>query len=55
MRGILIVHGPDLVTGGKKISAVSNVDLYNLFCALAQLRPAPNDGDQRLVRELLRN
>jgi predicted AlkP superfamily pyrophosphatase or phosphodiesterase len=52
MQGILIVHGPDLVTGGKVIEATENIHLYNLFCALLHLTPAQNDGDNRLVRSL---
>lgn len=52
MQGTLIVHGPDLVTGGKVIEATENIHLYNLFCALLHLTPAPNDGDNRLVRSL---
>jgi len=33
---------------------VENVHIYNLLCAAAGLRPAPNDGDARLVRAMLK-
>jgi hypothetical protein len=32
---------------------VENVHIYNLLCAAAGLKPAPNDGDDRLVRVAL--
>ena len=52
MHGILIAHGPsfqrDVV-----IDPVENIHLYNLLCAALQLTPAPNDGDDRLVRAFL--
>jgi predicted AlkP superfamily pyrophosphatase or phosphodiesterase len=53
MRGILIVHGPAFKTGGAVIEPVENIHLYNLFCAVTNLTPAPNDGDDRLVETLL--
>ena len=52
MQGTLIVHGPDFPSDGRVVPSVENIDLYNLFCAVAHLRPAPNDGGERLVREL---
>jgi hypothetical protein len=33
---------------------VENVHIYNLLCAALGLTPAPNDGDDRLVRTMLR-
>ncbi|HEU5079745.1 MAG TPA: ectonucleotide pyrophosphatase/phosphodiesterase [Opitutaceae bacterium] len=54
MQGTLIVHGPDLASDGRAIDSVENIDLYNLFCALLRLKPAPNDGDDRAVRELVK-
>ncbi len=53
MGGILIVHGPAFVKDGRTIDSAENVNLYNLFCAVLGLKAAPNDGDERLVRELL--
>jgi predicted AlkP superfamily pyrophosphatase or phosphodiesterase len=54
MQGTLIVHGPAFRHDGAEIPSVDNVNLYNLFCAVAHLRPARNDGDDRLLKELLR-
>ena len=31
----------------------ANIQIYNLLCAVLGLRPAPNDGDDRLVRSVL--
>jgi predicted AlkP superfamily pyrophosphatase or phosphodiesterase len=54
MHGILIAHGPSFRSDGAVIDPVPNLDIYNLMCAALHLVPAPNDGDDRLVREMLR-
>lgn len=54
MRGILIAHGPAFKSDGSVIDPVENVHVYNLLCAALHLTPAPNDGDDRLVRQMLR-
>jgi predicted AlkP superfamily pyrophosphatase or phosphodiesterase len=53
MHGILIAHGPAFRRGAE-VSAVENIHLYNLMCAVLKLKPAKNDGDDRLVNTLLR-
>ena len=53
MHGILIAHGPAFRPGARA-GSVENVHLYNLMCAVLGLRPAANDGDDRLVRAFLR-
>lgn len=53
MRGILIAHGPSFKRG-VAIGPVENIHIYNLLCAALSLKPAPNDGDDRLVRKFLR-
>lgn len=53
MRGIFLAHGPALKTG-VEIPEVENIHIYNLLCALAKLQPAPNDGDDRLVKAALK-
>jgi predicted AlkP superfamily pyrophosphatase or phosphodiesterase len=53
MRGIFIAHGPAF-RRGVEIPEVENVHLYNLMCAALKLKPAPNDGDDRLVKAALR-
>jgi predicted AlkP superfamily pyrophosphatase or phosphodiesterase len=35
------------------IEPVENVHVYNLLCATLGLKPAPNDGDDRLAKEVL--
>ena len=52
MHGILIAHGPSF-RRGVVIDPVENIHIYNLLCAALQLTPAPNDGDDRLVRAFL--
>lgn len=53
MHGIFIAHGPSF-RAGTKIPAAENIHVYNLLCAALGLKPAPNDGDARLVRAALR-
>jgi predicted AlkP superfamily pyrophosphatase or phosphodiesterase len=53
MRGIFIAHGPAFKTG-VVLEPVENIHLYNLLCAALKLTPAPNDGDDRLVKTALR-
>lgn len=54
MHGILIANGPSFRSDGAVIDPVPNIDIYNLMCAALHLSPAPNDGDDRLVRAMLR-
>jgi predicted AlkP superfamily pyrophosphatase or phosphodiesterase len=54
MHGILIARGPSFRRDGSTVPAVENVNVYNLLCAAAGLHAAPNDGDDRLVRSMLR-
>jgi hypothetical protein len=35
------------------IPPVENIHIYNLLCATLGLTPAPNDGDDRLVKEVI--
>ena len=53
MHGIFIAHGPAFKSG-VVVDAVENIHLYNLLCAALALTPAPNDGDDRLVKTVLR-
>jgi predicted AlkP superfamily pyrophosphatase or phosphodiesterase len=53
MQGILIVHGPAFRKDGATTEPAECIHIYNLLCAAAGLNPAPNDGDDRLVRAFL--
>jgi len=53
MHGILMVRGPAFRSDGACVEPVENIHVYNLLCAAAGLKPAINDGDDRLVRALL--
>lgn len=53
MHGIFIAHGPAFKSG-VAIESVENIHVYNLLCAALALTPAPNDGDDRLVKAALR-
>lgn len=53
MGGIFIANGPAFQRG-KTIAPVENIHVYNLLCATLGLNPAPNDGDARLVKKVLR-
>ncbi|MEO5960220.1 MAG: ectonucleotide pyrophosphatase/phosphodiesterase, partial [Opitutaceae bacterium] len=54
MHGVFIAHGPAFKSG-VTLDPVENIHIYNLLCAATGLKPAPNDGDDRLVRAALRN
>ena len=53
MHGIFIASGPAF-RRGVRVGRVENLHVYNLLCAAAKLTPAPNDGDNRLVKAALR-
>lgn len=52
MHAIFLARGPS-VRKGQVVPACENIHVYNLLCALLGVSPAPNDGDDRLVREAL--
>jgi predicted AlkP superfamily pyrophosphatase or phosphodiesterase len=53
MHGIFIASGPSF-KAGVVTAPVENIHIYNLLCAALRLQPAPNDGDDRLIRAVLR-
>jgi hypothetical protein len=52
MHGIFIAGGPSF-RRGVTLPATENIHVYALLCALLGVTPAPNDGDDRLVRAAL--
>jgi predicted AlkP superfamily pyrophosphatase or phosphodiesterase len=52
MGATFIANGPAF-RRGVVLPPFENVEVYNLLCAVLGLRPAPNDGDDRLVRAAL--
>ncbi len=52
MGALFIANGPAF-RRGVVIPPFENIEIYNLLCAALALRPAPNDGDDRLVREVM--
>jgi predicted AlkP superfamily pyrophosphatase or phosphodiesterase len=52
MGGLFIAHGPAFQSG-VTIPPLENVHVYNLLCATIGLKPAPNDGDDRLATKVL--
>lgn len=52
MGALFIANGPAF-RHGHEFADVDNIHLYNLLCAVLRLKPAPNDGDDRLVHEAL--
>lgn len=53
MGALFLAHGPAFKRG-HTLADVENIHVYHLLCATLGLRPAPNDGDDRLARETLR-
>lgn len=52
MGALFIAHGPAF-RRAHEFADVDNIHLYNLLCTVLDLKPAPNDGDDRLARETL--
>jgi predicted AlkP superfamily pyrophosphatase or phosphodiesterase len=53
MGALFVAHGPSFRQRAV-LPEVENIQVYNLLCAALGLKPAPNDGDQRLARAALR-
>ncbi len=53
MRGTFIACGPAFKSG-VQLPEMENIHIYNLLCAVAGLKAAPNDGDDRLVKAALK-
>lgn len=53
MRALFIAHG-SAFRRGIQIRPFENIHIYNVMAKILQLHPAPNDGDQRLARIILR-
>ncbi len=52
MGALFVASGPSFKRG-HEFADVENIHVYNLLCAALGVKPAPNDGDDRLVREAL--
>lgn len=52
MGALFIASGPAF-RHGVEITDVENIHVYNLLCAALGIKPASNDGDDRLVRAAL--
>ena len=52
MGATFVAWGPAFRRGAK-IEAFENIHIYNLLCAAMGLKPAPNDGDNRLLKQVL--
>lgn len=53
MGALFIARGPAFRTR-LEIGDVENIHLYNLLCATVGITPAPNEGDDRLLRQVMR-
>jgi len=53
MGATFIAQGPAFRRGAT-VAAFDNIHVYDLLCTLLGIRPAPNDGDNRLAAEVLR-
>jgi predicted AlkP superfamily pyrophosphatase or phosphodiesterase len=52
MRATFIASGP-AYRKGATVPPFENIEIYDLICATLGLKPAKNDGDERLAREVL--
>jgi hypothetical protein len=53
MRGIFVATGPAFKTG-VAVPPFENVHIYDALAEVLGVTPAPNDGDPRVARSLLR-
>jgi predicted AlkP superfamily pyrophosphatase or phosphodiesterase len=53
MSAMFVAAGPR-IGAGIVLAPFENVDIYNFLCSVLELRPAANDGSDRLRRQLLR-
>jgi hypothetical protein len=53
MHGLFIASGSRL-TAGRAVPPFENIHIYDLMCALLEITPAPNDGDRRVIGNVLR-
>jgi len=53
MRATFIAHG-NAFKKGKLVEPFENIQIYNLMCKILGLKPAQNDGDFRLAKEILK-
>ena len=53
MHGIFIASGPSIRNG--HIKALSVLDVYPIVCALLHIPPAPNDGNQERVADIVKH
>ena len=53
MQGVFIANGPR-IRGGMRVKAFENIHVYEFMCAVLGLRPAKNDGDPAVTRDMLR-
>ncbi len=53
MQGIFVAFGPAFKSG-MEVDAFENVHIYNLMAKTLGLKPAPNDGDLEVVKDMLR-
>jgi len=53
MRAIFIAHGPQF-KAGKVVGPFENIQIYNLLCSLLQIVPAPNDGDMKVAKSIMK-
>jgi predicted AlkP superfamily pyrophosphatase or phosphodiesterase len=53
MRATFIAYGKAFKKG-KSVEPFENIQVYNLMCKILGLKPAPNDGDFRLAKEILK-
>lgn len=53
MQGLFIAAGPKIRAAGL-VASFENIHVYDFICALLGVDPAPNDGDPKVTRGLLK-
>jgi hypothetical protein len=53
MWAVLQMKGPRINAKAHLHTVVENVHLYNMFCSLLRITPAPNNGTQHLAQQVV--
>lgn len=53
MWAVLQMKGPRINSKAHLHTVVDNVHLYNMFCSLLSITPAPNNGTQDLAKQVV--
>lgn len=54
MHAVLLMKGPRINNEAVLDNVVDNVHLYNMFCKMLSVIPAPNNGTMQLAQKVIK-